>query len=486
MYKSKLIDTIKHFSSSERREFNDFLKSPFFNKNKLAVQLYQIINASAPGFSEKNLRKEKVYSQLFGDGVFNTSDLNTVMYTLMRQADVFLTINEVMNNQSMFRYSFLWTLNSHFIFNRFDAEYENSKKILDKNIKKNPNLFLYNYLTESVRDQYLGLNNLGNNNENKTKQFYFLDCFYLSSRLKESCGACVITFFVSKNFDFRIVQPLLDYVKGRIDEFILIPLVYIYYELMCLLQKPDKEKFADLLNYISQNENGIEEKELAGIYDNVIAYCHINERNAEDRQFHVFTGLSVYKRLIKINLLFKYDAHPEVTFMNVVNFCLGNKEYQFLDYFIKEFRERIPEDKRDYVCSKAEASVYRIQKNYSKAIEVLASLSSDNLYFQLDIKQALLALYYLSGKMEQFENFTHAFKVFVHRKKSKLSQEQYSLFNNYIMFLSKFFYLKHKRGLLYGEEYTQLCNQAEKELNECRQVLQKEWLADQLSKIKII
>ena len=67
MYKSKPITILRTFSKRDLRKFDDFIASPFFNKDKEGklLQLYAILKANHPIYTPTNVDRNKVFQVLF-------------------------------------------------------------------------------------------------------------------------------------------------------------------------------------------------------------------------------------------------------------------------------------------------------------------------------------------------------------------------------------------------------------------------------------
>ena len=64
MLKSSLLEILRTFSKEELKKFEDFVRSPYFNKKEKLVKLFLAIKKYAPEFADANLDKEKVWSDI--------------------------------------------------------------------------------------------------------------------------------------------------------------------------------------------------------------------------------------------------------------------------------------------------------------------------------------------------------------------------------------------------------------------------------------
>ncbi len=61
MIHSKSIQVLKTLSEEELKQFSDFLRSPFHNKNRSLIKLFDVLKKYHPEYEVEN---EKVYSKV--------------------------------------------------------------------------------------------------------------------------------------------------------------------------------------------------------------------------------------------------------------------------------------------------------------------------------------------------------------------------------------------------------------------------------------
>ena len=61
----KLTRVLKTLNQKEFRKFGEFVQSPYFNKNKHVIALFEAISAYYPEFENRNFTAEKIYLKTF-------------------------------------------------------------------------------------------------------------------------------------------------------------------------------------------------------------------------------------------------------------------------------------------------------------------------------------------------------------------------------------------------------------------------------------
>jgi len=76
MIHSKSIQVLKTFSKEELKQFSDFLRSPFHNKNRSLIKLFDVLKKYHPEYEVEN---EKVYSKIYPGKKYNHDNMKKLM-----------------------------------------------------------------------------------------------------------------------------------------------------------------------------------------------------------------------------------------------------------------------------------------------------------------------------------------------------------------------------------------------------------------------
>ncbi|MEO6695150.1 MAG: hypothetical protein ABIY50_08945 [Ignavibacteria bacterium] len=90
MHKSSLLEIIRTFSPKELTKFEDFVNSPYFNKNKNVINLFIEIKKHSPGFDNEKLGKEKIWEKLFPEKDYNYGIIKNLIFDLNKLAEQFI------------------------------------------------------------------------------------------------------------------------------------------------------------------------------------------------------------------------------------------------------------------------------------------------------------------------------------------------------------------------------------------------------------
>jgi hypothetical protein len=98
MIKTNAILILKTFSDEEIKLFEDFLNSPFHNKNTKVIKFFNLLIRYHPDYKDEEISKENLFKELFGKSKFKESYIRNLFSDLNILAERFLQCIHVTNN----------------------------------------------------------------------------------------------------------------------------------------------------------------------------------------------------------------------------------------------------------------------------------------------------------------------------------------------------------------------------------------------------
>ena len=91
MQKLKIAVLLEGLTPSELRRLGDFVRSPFYNKNRNLISLYEFFEASIASDPE-NITKENIWEHLSADKKYDDSKIRSVLSEFKKLCETFLTV----------------------------------------------------------------------------------------------------------------------------------------------------------------------------------------------------------------------------------------------------------------------------------------------------------------------------------------------------------------------------------------------------------
>jgi len=132
MKDSKLAAMLRTFSASEMKEFNTFLRSPYFSTGRDLTEFFNCLKLFYPGFDNPKLTSDYLYKKLYPGKDFDNKISTGVLYTL--SADLyklckkFLIQTGINEDQQRRKFYLLNKLREKKLYKEFEKEYNNIVK----------------------------------------------------------------------------------------------------------------------------------------------------------------------------------------------------------------------------------------------------------------------------------------------------------------------------------------------------------------------
>lgn len=414
MQKSILIEILSKFSSKELKEFGEYVRSPFFNKNESVIKLYDYLRKQYPDFAVDKVQKNFVYGKIFPSIEYNDGFIRTLMFELSALAEDFLSYIDYKSSYFADKQFLLYELNNR----QLDRLFEKNMKIVSRKLNeleiKDTDYFYNKYTIDYENFFYLGRTKLDKTEKIVKKSdvedmFNNLTYFYLMNTMKLYMYSLNVMELYNFRFDTEMMEDAIKVLKA--EQYNDIPMVSIsYHILMLFLKENDTSYFYKTKDLVQKFENKLDEGQLHNTYTNLHNYCRrmIRKGRTEflDEVFDLY-NLEIKKKL--------YPLHNEMSFRfftNVVETALKLKKYRWTKDFIEKYKNELPpasmENSYNYTLALFEFET----KNFVKSLEILSKVKYNDVFHKIKYRCLLLMLYYeldygdmLFSHMDAFNHF---------------------------------------------------------------------------------
>jgi hypothetical protein len=477
MRESKLTEMVKGITPHEFRRFGEFLNSPFHNKSRKVIQLYELINTNYQEFDANVITNEKIAKAIFSEEGNKDQNVRTLISTFTSLLEEFLILLEVDKNKVPDKIFLLRSLRDRNIQKTFDMT---SKEIIELNkrdFNKNTD-FYYNDLTfKQIVLDYHGEDLDLDLDKSYLDMSVISDYLFIVTKLKGLNSVISRKILSGVNIYKRFwgVENIINYIEKNID---IIeaghPIIYSEYKILMMVLEPDREKhFHDLEKQVFNNITKYNEEELEQVYYSLSNYC-INRIALGEEKF--------LNELHKIHTNFEktgfYEKNKNLQytdFIGVIICGLTMKQMKWVNYFFETYKGNISSEvKRDTINLSSALIAFSLKK-YKECIGLLNKVGYKYTYFYMKSKETLIRVYYELGELDSMEAVIDAAKHYLKRHKETLSihYDRYVLFFNYVMSLSR----------LDKKKKTEI-KVLMKKLDENRTTIAREWLIEKIIELK--
>ncbi|MGB1205897.1 MAG: hypothetical protein ACPG5B_09635 [Chitinophagales bacterium] len=467
MKSRKYIQLLFFLDKKERKQFRLYLESPFFNKRKSILQLFDFIEKYSPTYENKKLTKEKAFLFIFPEKKYREQTFKNLMSELTRMLEDFLVQQEFAKRKKEHDYFLLDALYKKSADKFFSQKIE-SLQAANTDFQ-NAAFYEHQYTLDKfaygfqvARKSRLAHTNLQNLIKN-------LDCFYLADKLKYYCVILNRQSIVSDKIDVFLPKEILQYVeKGNFED---IPAVILYYRLLLLLisEKEEEEKqYWNLKKTLEKFENALPLSELQQLYTAVFNYCN---KKLKQGKTHFLQEIFDWYRVMlrKGSLITNGQITPYIHFRNIAMAGLRLGQLEWTAQFIEDYESYIAKEFRQNMVLYCRAALFFYKKDYATSLEYLAQFELKDFFYYIEHKLLLIKVYFELGEDEALENLLHSFRIYLHRT-SNLATHLKQSYHNFTRLTEK----------LYKAQFTPNFNaqQLHDEIVETSPLTDKEWLLE--------
>ena len=433
MFKSKALDVLRAFETKDFRLFNDFINSPYYNKNEDLILFYEKLKKFAPQFQNKKLERTIFYKLCFPKKKYNEKHLGYLLSDLMYLLDEYLMVRLSEENKMNDYISLM----NHYITLGLEKNYNSVLKSAEK-LQKNydyedSQYYFYQYKIASTSNRYFELQNKRKFDQHIQVASDNFDLYFIAQKLKYACEIINRKSILSAQYELKLIDELVIYLKANPHDDI--PAISIYYEILFMLLYPkNKRHFFKLNLLLHKHSEKFPPKESKDMYSFALNHCikQINMGNTEyNREL-----FELYKVMISKEIIYHNGVLSPWLYKNVASVALRLKEYDWTKNFIETQCPKVDKNYRDSAYAYNLAYLHFSQGEYKEAMWRLHEVEFNDVFFHLDTKTMLLKIYFELKDIEPLLSLIDAFKVYLKRNKH-ISTYMKTSYRNLIKFVQK-------------------------------------------------
>ncbi len=486
MKNSRLINVLSKLDETDMSQLKDMTLSPFFNKNKKVILLWETLASFRKEMEDgqivfevdhPNFNRQYIFEKMYPGKTKITSSLNVEMSKLLSLVKELLVKKELEERPFHKRQLLMRGLLRIDERSFFVNQYKESKMLLDNHQRRDTDSYLENYLIEREYRQYLDGEKGRTARDYLRKEAIALDTFYLARRLNISCEMLNLNLLFAQDYDF----PLLD----AFGQIIRQPtyqensFIQFYHAVLKILRnRQDTEGFNNLVSLLGQPiAKGLSKAEISEIFTHAINFC--SEKIQEGQKEYLQKVFELYQLLILKGLIYKGKYLDLGRFKNIIGTaCQVNQTAWAKEETIK-FKKDFDPKYGDGAYNYFMAIINFYEGDYQAADHHLGpELETEDVFFGMNIKSLRLRCYYELDKSRAFYGLSKSFGSALRRKKDihKITKLAYSNFLKNVNLIYK-----------YKEGFSKRALPGLKEKLESAQVVaHKDWLMEKLEELKRI
>lgn len=482
MFRTKAIDILKTLNKTEFKKLSVFLSSPYFNKNKKIIKLYDCLKRFYPEFADPKLTNESLHSCIYPGKKYNDSMLKNLLSEFFGLSEKFIMQRAVDNDKRIN----LKKLASEYVKQgsekNFTSTLEKLLKITDES----------GFDTEFFKDRMFAGSEMLHFLSIRSRQQEAL------SYLEESAINVLSDFLVSHFKIWGNVLLIGEYYKKesagpsvlRVNDFVnhsgllefmenYFPDKYRfiapYYFAVCSIMHPENDDYYfSLKEHLQKNIGLFSFKEKFLLITNAENICarKINTGNSH------FMKEMYDLNIIKLNnKLFSYAGstifHP-ASFRNICKIAISQNELDWTQDFIEDYSKYLPSDDKKNTVHYCLLLVNFKAGKFEAALKNANSIELNSSFYKIEVRSFIMIIYFELGYYDEGIDLALTFKKFLtgNRELSDFQKDTYTSFTACYMELCN-----------YKDNYDiERLSYAKKIFDENPSIVLKDWLAEKINR----
>jgi len=483
MISTTLLGMLSKFSQKEFKEFGEFVKSPFFNKNVHVKHLYEYLKKFYPEFKDKKLDKDVVFENLFEGKKYNDGFLRTVIYNLGKLAEDYLAYVNFRKDDLNRGLNLLKELNERKLEKVFLKYYTEIEEDINSITFHDPDYFFKKYELQNQKEIYMDWTKFKQKDFKNytTNTVSYIDdeltSYYISKALNHYRFMLDKSMYeqIEHNYDF--IEHIMEYLLTKDNYFKdKLKIKLHLYEVLLYKEKKDeyyqilKDLFVTSLEKLSRND-------LYSLHNILQSHCvYMGYQNAKGYAQERFM---LYKICIeqKLYAATEHIYFDDLMFGNIVSAALSVAEYDWTENFIEQYKGMLSPDNMDVVINYSYSKLWFAKGNFEKALWYINSIRTiKHIQYKLPVRDLTLKIYYELGMLVQSAYQIDSYRHFLNNNKGALSEERFLRILNFLKFYTRLVKIKEKNSL---KDLVKLREEVENSSN----TLERAWLLSKTGEI---
>ncbi len=405
MKNTKLIKLLETFSIAEFKRFRDFVKSPFYNKNKNVINLCDVLSDYHPGFDAASFTEENIYKKVFGTGKFDYFKIKNISSDLYNLALEYLRLVPNPSTEFTGDYNLIVQLRLRKLFNLH-------KKIvlsLSDNFKKKElkgSEFLYDNYLLTRENQLVDLFEKPSSISGILNEFESFYEYLIFHMLQYYNLMIHIGKENSTKVNIKMIEEVTSYLeKGPVSTH---PTTIAYQYLILLKIKGKEEYYFILKEHYFKHFNQMDHGAAYRTHMHMFGYCADMYNFIGDRRF-VYEGYELYKHSYLNNRVTSGELlYPD--FVNYVKVFSRAGDTELARKFISDYSRQLPADQYDNSMNFSMAYIFHKEGELTKALNYISRVNFPLAIMKVQAKIMQVQLNYELGYFEETRSFIESFR----------------------------------------------------------------------------
>jgi hypothetical protein len=479
MFKSSLLQIVSSLTAQEFREFGDYVRSPFFNKNESVPKLYDYIALKYPDLDDEMLDKETVFKKLFPGAKYNESFIKTLIFNLSHLAEDYLGYIQYSKEPLGRETHVLRELEERNIEGLLLRKLKIAEGNLEKVKYQTANYFLSKYNLQSFREaHWLNNQRFLNYKDLPEKEAYSKShsilAFFFIKILNEYRLVYSQKRIVNIDYEFEFMDIVLEYLKDNSHKYNS-PLLEIVFNQVLMLKEGKDEYYKKAKDILVQSMDRLLWLDRFNAMSALSAFAL--GQYYKGGTDYMKERFELHKIVLENNLYGsseKGGRFEEQLFINMVVVAVQMKELEWCEKFIEQYEPLLDPENKNYPSFLSRARLSFAKRMYEEALHSLSKITSLNkASYKTSVKNLTLMIYFEMGREIEALDIADTYRKFLSRDNILPTAQR----ERNINFLKLYNYL-----LKYSQNPESL-NKMTAEISSSYNINERQWLIEKINQL---
>ncbi|MCX7878590.1 MAG: hypothetical protein N2510_08140 [Ignavibacteria bacterium] len=475
MKEIKLQEILKSLSQSDFRKLGEFLHSPFHNKSRKIIELYNYLKNFYPELDSRYFKAEVISQNIFNNKK-KTQNARTLMSSFTALTEKFLIYNQLEKNLLLQKNLLIEALYRKDVNKPLNQEINEVSRLLRKEFNKDIDFYYHEFIFKALVNNIKGTDLDLNMDKDYLNLSEISDKLFILSKLKIANTILSRKIIPDTKYEeIWSIKDIIDFSEKNISEIMRNhPMIFSEFNILMMMTKPEKQEyFLSLRDYVFKNINRFSYEELSQVYYSLTNYC-VNKISIGETRY-LANLYSIHTFFEKAGFYRSNRKIQYTDFLAVIICGINNEKLEWSKYFLSEYKDNIVQSFKNDTVMLARAVISFAEKKYDDALDNLSQVSYRYSYFYLKSKEIYIKIYYETKNFTALTSVIDATRQYLKRHKEILAHhyERFNLFLSNVLNLIK----------LDDKDKTEIAYFLRK-LDRDRHTIAREWLIEKTLELK--
>lgn len=419
MKKTKLVSLLGTFSKQEILRLDDFVKSPFFNKNKNVINLCEAVLPYWPDFESPKFTEENFFRKIFPNENFDYFKIKNVISDLYALTAEFLKISISQSRHLDSEINLLNALHDRRLDNIYSQREKKVKQQLRGAEVKDEDNYLRQYQLERVNIAHYKFSGSSYSFSSIQTEFDSFLEYSLTGLLRLYSKMLHNKNHGNINLDMKMFENVWSFARDL--EFRDNPSCMVYKQIIALELSKDENEYRNLLKIKEMYCDNLPDEEMYYILlvqNSFAAYrLKLGDESYYTERFKAFREIIEHGFMDTSYLIF-----PNVI-SAYTSACMAN-EYEWAEDFLKKAQSGIsPKEEKLNTINYCKGYLAYRQKDFGRALQLFSKTNFKLYLMKVMVKSYSARIYYEQNLYEQTISAVDTFRHYLKTEKM-MAEEQ--------------------------------------------------------------